>query len=166
MSRVGVAQGPTDQTSACVPASAIQSTALEPAVDPLRTNHPKAPVGLDERTDFDVRELETTVSQGRQGFGRSLEKIGAELLVSQNLPDDQLYGSLRHVPTSEASHSFSEPPGWQRSRHSERASHSHRQSNAPAHLGFVRKRPEFVAVAPGGPRGSVRMHAACALTRM
>ena len=49
MSRVGVAQGPTDQTSACLPASAIQSTALKPAVDPLRTNHPEAAIGLDER---------------------------------------------------------------------------------------------------------------------
>ena len=104
-------QGRRIKSSTCVPASLIESTALKPAVDPLRTNHPKAAIGLDERIDFNVGELEATVSQGRQGFDRSLEKIRAELLVSQNLPDDQLYGSLRHVPTSEASHSFSEPPG-------------------------------------------------------
>jgi hypothetical protein len=85
-------------SSACLPASSVQLTALKPVVDPLGTNHPKPAIGLDERTDLDVREVETTVSQGRQGFDRSLEKIRAELLVSQNLPDDQLYGSLRHVP--------------------------------------------------------------------
>jgi hypothetical protein len=76
--------------------STKQATTLKPSVYPLGTDQPQAAIGLSERTDFHVGELDAPLAQGLKGFERSLEKIRAELLVCQNLADDQLHGSLRH----------------------------------------------------------------------
>jgi hypothetical protein len=83
--------------SPSLPLSAIESTALKSRVDPLRTNRPEPAICPREGVDFNLRELEAPVPQRCECFDRSLEKIGAELLVCQNLPDDQLHGSLRHI---------------------------------------------------------------------
>jgi hypothetical protein len=79
-----------------LPFSTNQATALKPRVYPLGTDQPQAAIGLSERTDFHVGELDAPLAQGLKGFERSLEKIRAELLVCQNLADDQLHSSLRH----------------------------------------------------------------------
>ena len=79
-----------------LPFSTNQATALKPRVYPLGTDQPEAAIGLSERVDFHVGELDAPLAQGPEGFDRSLEKIRAELLVCQNLADDQLHGSLRH----------------------------------------------------------------------
>jgi hypothetical protein len=79
-----------------LPFSANQATALKPRVYPLSTDQPEAALGLSERVDFQVGELEAPLAKGPEGFDRSLEKIRAELLVCQNLADNQLHGSLRH----------------------------------------------------------------------
>ena len=73
-----------------------QATALKPRVYPLGTDRPEAAIGMGERVDFHVGQLDAPLAQGPEGFDRSLEKIRAELLVCQNLADDQLDGSLRH----------------------------------------------------------------------
>ena len=79
-----------------LPFSTNQATALKPRVYPLGPDQPDAAIGLSERVDFHVGELDAPLAQGPEGFDRSLEKIRAELLVCQNLSDDQLHGSLRH----------------------------------------------------------------------
>ena len=76
--------------------STNQATALKPRVYPLGADQPEAAIGLSERVDFHVGELDAPLAQGPEGFDRSLEKIRAELLVCQNLANDQLHGSLRH----------------------------------------------------------------------
>jgi hypothetical protein len=73
-----------------------QATALKPRVYPLGTDQPEAALGLSERVDFHVGELEAPLAEGPEGFDRSLEKGRAELLVCQNLADNQLHSSLRH----------------------------------------------------------------------
>jgi hypothetical protein len=66
------------------------------AVDPFaRLRHIPA-IGPGQRVDFKVRQFRASVAQRREGGNRSLEKIGAELLVCQNLPYDQLHVFLRH----------------------------------------------------------------------
>jgi hypothetical protein len=74
--------------SSSLPLSAIESTALKPLVDPLRTNCPEPAIGSGEGIDFNVRELEAPFPKRGEYSGGLLEKISAELLVCQNLPDD------------------------------------------------------------------------------
>jgi hypothetical protein len=92
-------------TTPSVPFSANQATALKPRVYPLGPDQPEAAIRLSERVDFDVRKIDPSVAERCQRFEWVLEKIGAELLVRQNLSDDQLHGSLRHD-----SHAFGRGP--------------------------------------------------------
>ena len=79
-----------------LPFSTNELTALKPAVYPLGADCPEAAIGLGERGNFHVRELEAPLAKRPKSFQGFLEKSGAELLVCQNLADDQLHGSLRH----------------------------------------------------------------------
>ena len=83
-------------TTRSLPFSTNQATALKPPVDPLGPDQPEAAIGLNERLEFQVGELDAPLAQGPKGVDRSLEKIRAELFVCQDLADDQLHGSLRH----------------------------------------------------------------------
>src|SRR6188474_3408701 len=76
--------------------AANESAALNASVDPFRARLPQPAIGPGQRVDFKVRQLEASIAQRREGGTRSLEKIGAELLVCQNLPYDQLHVFLRH----------------------------------------------------------------------
>ena len=80
----------------------VESTALQPRIDALRAILPEPRIRLGERVNFDVGELEAPVAQRVEGFERPLEKGGAKLLVCQNLPNDELHGSL-HIYTPESS---------------------------------------------------------------
>ena len=80
----------------------VESTALQPRIDALRAILPEPRIRLGERVNFDVGELEAPVAQRLEGFDRPLEKGGAKLLVRQNLPNDELHGSL-HIYTPESS---------------------------------------------------------------
>ena len=76
--------------------STKQATALKPRVDPLGTNQPEAAIGLSERVDLHVGEVDAPLAEGPEGFNRSLKKVRSEFLVRQNLADDQLNRLLRH----------------------------------------------------------------------
>jgi hypothetical protein len=75
---------------------ASQPAALKARVDPFLATPPQPAIRLDERVHFTVREFEPPLAQQCESRVRPLEKLGAELLVRQNLSDDVLYASLRH----------------------------------------------------------------------
>jgi hypothetical protein len=90
------AQINTAKRNASLPFSTNQATALQARVNERRETPPHPGIRPDERIDFDVRKVDPFVAERCQRFEWALEKIGAELLVRQNLSDDQLHGSLRH----------------------------------------------------------------------
>ena len=55
--------------------STNQATALKPPVQKLGPDQPDAAIGLNERVDFHVGELDAPFAQGPKGVDRSLEKI-------------------------------------------------------------------------------------------
>ena len=115
-----------------LPFSTNQATALKPRVYPLGADQPEAAIGLSERIDFYVRKVDPSFAERCQHFDWALEKIGAELLVCQNLSDDQLHSSLRHD-----SHTLGRGP-VRRSMSSGALRHGRFLSNAAAAIPLAR----------------------------
>ena len=88
-------------TTPSLPFSTNQPTALKPRVYPVGTDHPEAAFGLSERVNFYVSELEAVLRQGPEGFDRSLERIGAELLVAV-LQDEASLAAARESSNTRA----------------------------------------------------------------
>jgi hypothetical protein len=125
------AQINTAKRTPSLPFSTNQATALQALINERETP-PHPGIRPDERIDFDVRKVDPFVAERCQRFEWALEKIGAELLVRQNLSDDQLHGSLRHD-----SHAFGRGP-VRRSMSSGALRHARFLSNAAAVIPLVR----------------------------
>jgi hypothetical protein len=150
-----------------LPVSATESTALKAPVDPLCTDRPEPAICPDEGVDLNLRELEAPVAQGRESFERSLEKIGAELLVCQNLPDDQLHCSLRHDSYALSRVRLFGAPFSGRSRHGHRKQRSCRRTTREKTAQIRRYGPSRTAWTRLDPRGvRVNMHPAAAYAAM
>jgi hypothetical protein len=71
-----------------LPFSTNKPTALQARVNERRETPPHPGICPDERVDFDERKVDPSFSKRCQRFEWALQKIGAELLVCQNLSDD------------------------------------------------------------------------------
>ena len=71
-----------------LPLSAVEAAPLKACVDPLRPNRPEPTIRPGQRVDLHFGELESPVSQRREDFHRSFEKVGAKLFVREDLPND------------------------------------------------------------------------------
>jgi hypothetical protein len=73
-----------------------QAAALQPRVDGSRRHLPHARLGVDEGLDLEPRQLESLRSDGGERFRWRGDELAAQILVGDDLPDQQLHGSLRH----------------------------------------------------------------------